>query len=226
MPRPEHLGGPGATLGWQRSLARFAVMAAVIYFGLMAAYGPAGHWPGLGRVHAHVLAALAQVAFAGGDRAHSVHCSVVTPPPPDGRDLLLIASGRWRSSASSMVAGYGPMALAIALIAATPASWRRRLFGLALALAILQALMLARLAAQFWFAVYGPGSPEQASSGEPAPAWHQHAGVLIYSASVAYGTAVLVWMAVMAPGGRAVLEPLAAGHPGPDPAVAGAGPAR
>jgi exosortase/archaeosortase len=201
-------------------------MAAAIYFVLMAAYGPAGPWPGLGRIHAHVLAALAQVAFAGSDQEHSIHLSVVTPPPEDGRDLLLVASGRWRSSASSMLAGYGPMALAIALVIATPATWRRRIVGVALALAILHALMLLRLGAQFWFAVHGPGSPEHAAATHAVPAWQQHVGVLIYSASVAYGAAVLAWMAVMAPGVRGLLVPLAAGPRGPGPAVAGAGPAR
>lgn len=179
-----------------RALARFAIIVVVLYAGAMLAYRPVGPWPGAGRFHAHCLAALAQAAYGGANGDRSVTFSVISPPPSDGNDIQMTVGRKWQATTSSLLAGYGPAAMVVALIVATPIRWRRRLIALATGLILMHGLIILRMGAHLWFALNGPDAPAGQSSPSTNDSLTQHLGVAMYGPSIAYATAVLIWLVV------------------------------
>lgn len=179
-----------------RALLRFVLIVAAVYGAAMLAYPPAGPWPGLGRLHAHVLAALGQGAYAGADPDRSVRFTVISPPPADRHDLQMTVGRRWRATTSSLLAGYGPAAMVVALVIATPVPWRRRLLALTAGQVLIHGLITLRMGAHLWFALNGPDAPGDSPGPAQGDSLTQHLGVVLYGPSVAYIAAVLVWLVV------------------------------
>jgi len=108
-----------------RRIAGFALRFGLAYGLLLLA------WPLIGFVYRPVYCALGNLAFEGGEA--SAHFQQRAPGPrDDGFDIEVVLTRRGpppvtgRMNSSSRLVGYLPTVILLALILATPISWRRR----------------------------------------------------------------------------------------------------
>lgn len=143
-----------------RSVVRFAAWAAC---GLAAI----GLFPGSATVYPAFVQAHAGALLAAFGPERSVELDPVDPDArADRSDTRMVgrvegeAQRRWRAVFSVRRRGYWPAAAYLALVLATPASWRRRALASLAGVAALDAFLVAQLAvlAQCAFAASEPGT--------------------------------------------------------------------
>lgn len=124
-----------------RRIAGFALRFAVVYLALVAA------WPVLAPAYRPVYCALGNVLFRGGEASVEFR----TKDPGSDLDVELVLTNRGtgaraRMANSSRLIGYLPTVTLIALVLATPVSWKRRRRALLLGLALVTLFVALRMA--------------------------------------------------------------------------------
>lgn len=146
-----------------RQVAGFGLRAALLY-GLLIA-----PWPGLIESYGSFYRAVVQIAIAPADPERSILVRRYRPNQPLTATVMdtevlhrLPERKRWRpglvrSIRSSRSTGYMPTALVVALILATPVSWRRRASALGIGV-LLVTIFVATMPA---FQIYADFEPER-----------------------------------------------------------------